>query len=403
MFARSTDPYITGDINIRDDMSSSFETLDSILSTKVDDAQLGNYVTLEESETALALKADLSVLTNDYVTKNQPEFNLTESDRLNEEKNPLEDIKINKTLETSSSGNPVTWVNETNMKNVLDDRYKLITESQKEIQDIQNNKADIVDSVFKVSNNYRSDLMQFMLYNESSELTETISLKGLLSEKANLEHIYNKEEVDVLLIDPQFQTTDDNLLTFYGTENTTLKALLAEKTTLEDVEQAITSRDLPEKNNPEFTGVLKINNKNVESEIDSVLNATNPTINATSDDLIMFSGANDTSLKQLLERKLNAAALDNTVVTTNTLTDPVIVGNLNYKETSSDTDSRNLISEISNKANLNAPNFSTSLQLNSTNVLLQPGDYNGSLQAYIELKAPEHPPPRFIGTGIKTW
>ena len=66
----------------------------------------------------------------------------------------------------------------------------------------------------------------------------------------------------------------------------------------------------------------------------------------------MITGANDTSLKQLLEGKLNAAALDNTVVTTNTLSDPVIVGNINYKETSSDTDSRNLISEISNKANL---------------------------------------------------
>ena len=98
MFAKNTDPYITGDINIRDDISSSFETLDSILSTKVDDAQLGNYVTLEESETALALKADLSLLTNDYVTKDEPTFSLTESDRLNEEKNPLENIKINKTL-----------------------------------------------------------------------------------------------------------------------------------------------------------------------------------------------------------------------------------------------------------------------------------------------------------------
>jgi len=85
------------------------------------------------------------------------------------------------------------------------------------------------------------------------------------------------------------------------------------------------------------------------------------------------------------------------VVTTNRLIDPVIVGNINYKEAASDTDSRNLISEISNKANLNAPNFSTSLQLNSTNVLLQPGDFNGSLQAYIELKAPEQTPPDLSG------
>ena len=98
------------------------------------------------------------------------------------------------------------------------------------------------------------------------------------------------------------------------------------------------------------------------------MNATDPTINATTDDLLMFTGANDNSLKQLLEGKLNArvysTALDNTVVTTNTL---------------------------------NAPKFSTSLQLNSTNVLLQPGDFNGMLQAYIELKAPEQTPPDLSG------
>ena len=111
----------------------------------------------------------------------------------------------------------------------------------------------------------------------------------------------------------------------------------------------------------------------------------------------MFTGANDTSLKQLLSAKLNATALDKTVVNTNTLTDPIIVGELNYKETASDTDGRNLISEISNKVNLNAPNFSTSLQLNSTNVLLQPGEFNGTLQVYVELKAPEQTPPDLSG------
>jgi len=89
-FARNTNPYITGDIYIRRWFRGPFESLYSKLSTKVDDAQLGNYVTLEESETALSAKADLSVLTNDYVTKDQPTFNLTESDRLYVEKNPLE-------------------------------------------------------------------------------------------------------------------------------------------------------------------------------------------------------------------------------------------------------------------------------------------------------------------------
>jgi len=269
----------------------------------------------------------------------------------------------------------------------------LITESQAEIEEIQNNKADVIDTVFKVSNNYQSDLMKFKPYNESYELTDTISLKDLLYGKANSYEIYTKEEVDSMLTDPHFQTTDDNLLTFYGSQNTTLKTLLAEKMTIQDLQEAITALDLPVKNNPEFTGIFKINNVDVESEINSKLNGTDPTINATSDDPILFTGVNNTSLKTLLSAKLNATALENTVVTTNTLTDPVIVGVLNYKETSSDTDSRNLISEISNKANLNSPNFQTSLQLNSTNVLLEPGDFTGTLQTYIELKAPEQTPP----------
>jgi hypothetical protein len=289
MFARDTDPYITGDINIREDWFSPYESLYGKLSTKVDDAQLGNYVSLEESETALSAKADISVLTENYVTKDEPTFNLTESDRYNEIRNPLEDMKVTLHSQTTTPrGFPMFRVIDTNMKKVLDDRYKLITEAPTDLENIQNTKADTDDSVFKVSNNYRSRLMQFIMYDENSDITEVISLKGLLSEKANWEHVYTKEEVDVLLIDPRFQTTDDNLLTFYGSENTTLKALLAKKTTLEDVEQAITSFDLVEKNNPEFTGVLKINNKNVESEIDSKLNATDPTINATSDDLIIL-------------------------------------------------------------------------------------------------------------------
>jgi len=257
LFAKSTDPYITGDINIRYDGSSSFETFDSILSKKVDDSQLGNYVTIDDSDTALALKADISALTNDYVTKDEPEFNLTESDRLNEEKSPLEDIKINKTFETIIDGNPTSLISETNMKLVLDDRYKLITESKAEIEEIQNNKADVIDTVFKVSKNYQSDLMKFKLYNENYELTDTISLKDLLYGKANSYEIYTKEEVDSMLTDPHFETTDDNLLTFYGSVNTTLKALLADKMTIQDLQEAVTALDLPAKKQPCIYGCIK--------------------------------------------------------------------------------------------------------------------------------------------------
>jgi len=109
---------------------------------------LGNYISLEEADIALSAKADLSVLTNDYVTKYHPEFNLTQSDRLNEEQHALQELKVRLTTETASSGHPVSWANNTNMENVLDERYKLITESQNEIEEIQTNKADTVDSVF---------------------------------------------------------------------------------------------------------------------------------------------------------------------------------------------------------------------------------------------------------------
>jgi len=47
----------------------------------------------EEADIAFSAKADLSLLTNYYVTKYQPRFNLTESDRSNEEMYPLSDIK----------------------------------------------------------------------------------------------------------------------------------------------------------------------------------------------------------------------------------------------------------------------------------------------------------------------
>ena len=77
----------------------------------------------------------------------------------------------------------------------------------------------------KVSNNYRSKLLQFIMYDENSDISEVISLQGLLSEKANLNEIYTKDDVDAKLIDPRFETTNDTSLTFYGFENTTLKAL----------------------------------------------------------------------------------------------------------------------------------------------------------------------------------
>jgi len=70
---------------------------------------------MKEVDIALSTKADLSV-PNDYVTKEQPEFNLTGSDRLNEKKHPLEGIKINKTDKSSSSWFPVTWITETTKK-----------------------------------------------------------------------------------------------------------------------------------------------------------------------------------------------------------------------------------------------------------------------------------------------
>jgi len=104
--------------------------------------------------------------------------------------------------------------------------------------------------VFSKSAISRSDLMKFMLYNESYELTDTISLKDLLYGKANSYEIYTKEDVDSKLTDPHFQTTDDNLLTFYGSHNTTLKALLADKMTIQDLQEAVTALDLPKINNP---------------------------------------------------------------------------------------------------------------------------------------------------------
>jgi hypothetical protein len=101
--------------------------------------------------------------------------------------------------------------------NVLDDRYTLISDSQDEIQQLKTitGKAEAVDSVVKVSNTHRAELVQFM-YNVNEELTESVSLKGLLGGKPNLGVVYTKEESDVRERNAKLET-DDKLDAKQGT------------------------------------------------------------------------------------------------------------------------------------------------------------------------------------------
>jgi hypothetical protein len=50
-------------------MRSPVELLNGRLAAKVNESRLADYTTLEEVDIALALAADVSALTNDYVTK----------------------------------------------------------------------------------------------------------------------------------------------------------------------------------------------------------------------------------------------------------------------------------------------------------------------------------------------
>lgn len=55
-------------------MRSPVELLNGRLAAKVNESRLADYTTLEEVDIALALAADVSALTNDYVTKVMTEW-----------------------------------------------------------------------------------------------------------------------------------------------------------------------------------------------------------------------------------------------------------------------------------------------------------------------------------------
>lgn len=201
---------VTASLNDKTNRTLSHDKLsiDDALENKIDEEMLANYTTLDDVSSLLAFKADVTVLTNDYVPTDNPESNLTESDRLDEEKHPREDVKINLTIETATSGEPVSWVAQTTMRGILDDKYELMTDSQNEIQHLTTKQANAVNSVFRVSNTYRTDYMQFLLYNEQSELTESVNLKGNLDGQPDSGAVYTKEALDVRTTDAKHESDD---------------------------------------------------------------------------------------------------------------------------------------------------------------------------------------------------
>jgi hypothetical protein len=89
-----------------------------------------------------AVKVAVTVLTNDYVAKDNPELHLIENDRVNEMKNPLSDITISKTVSSAINGEPISCETQTAMQGVLCQRYKPSTELQTKIEELTTNKDD---------------------------------------------------------------------------------------------------------------------------------------------------------------------------------------------------------------------------------------------------------------------
>ena len=222
MFAKNTDPYITGNIFIRDDMWSSFKTLDSILSTKVDDAQLGNFVTLEESYTALALKADISLLTNDYVTKNMPEFLLTEIYRYIEIRNKtsLEEYNASVNINLGGLSSTITFITNKISQNVNELTTVVSTKAE----------ADQLTTLIEKPADYNGNLQSYIELKAPEQIPPDIS--GLVSKPGD----YNGDLESYI----QLKAPEPDLSAYSLTTDIDEELLLkADKTSLEEYNASV--------------------------------------------------------------------------------------------------------------------------------------------------------------------
>ena len=89
--------------------------------------------------------------------------------------------------------------------------------------------------------------------------------KILLDYKPDFKQVYSREVMDTKLQNPTIISTDDNLITFTGSRNTDIEALLAANMTSGEFKESITTLDLPKKHNSDLTGNWTIHNRNVET------------------------------------------------------------------------------------------------------------------------------------------
>ena len=394
-FATKTNAQFTGDISIRENASSQYETLNDKLASKVDSTTLTtNHYTKTEMNTKLTDKADADDL-NNHALKLNPSFKIVPNwipdSEGNKTKHELEcfSVNIDPILGATAGGSDPypNGINST-LKEILDDNYAPKNTTANGITQLNTSKLDKTNPAIQTSATLTTDpLLTFKQVDAQGVEVETKTLKELLDAKIDGGSFYTQTEVDDKFTDTTLTYTGDSYVTFSKDGvNTTLKSLLDDKLTTTDLPTQLTG--FAPLANPSLTGTVNVNGINIETLINSKISSTDPSFNTTNDSLITFTGNQDTTLKALLDGKLDDTALDNTVVTTNTITNPTFIGDISFKETVNDT-AIELVGIINEKAPLNNANMTGNFKVNSKEILNKPSDYgNNTLAQYIALKAP---------------
>ena len=395
-FAPKLNAQFTGDISIRENADAQYETLNSKLASKVDSTTLAtNHYTKTQMNTKLADKANTTDL-DDYALKQNPSFKIIPDWRLDEEgnrvKHELECFSINIdpiTAGTAGGSDPYPNGINSTLKSILDDNYAPKDTTANGITQLDDNKLDKTNPAIQTSATLTTDpLLTFKQVDAQGNQLEAKTLKQLLDAKEDSGATYTQQQIDSKFTDTTLTYTGDAYVTFIKDGvNTTLKSLLDEKLTTTNLPDQLT--DYAPSANPNFTGNVIVNDNNIETLINGKISGTDPSFTTTNDSLITFTGNQDTTLKALLNGKLDSTALDNTVVTTNTITNPTFIGDISFKETEDDT-AIELVGIINAKAPLNNANMTGNFKVNNYEVIYKPTDYGtNTLAQYIELKSPD--------------
>ena len=154
-------PIVQGDISLQKTISDPILTLESILNTKLEQADLSSFETITNVNTKLSAKIEQSDLTP-YVLSRHPILHLTENEMVGEEAHLLEFVKIYKNKLTGNNGGNQfeTDYSLTNLKAELDLRYNLNTTHTAAINKVTQSQVNNENPILKLP-----DLTKIMTLN----------------------------------------------------------------------------------------------------------------------------------------------------------------------------------------------------------------------------------------------